>query len=68
MSSSVSSQYSLCDNIWHKVKITVRQNVLSLQVDEGSIVEDSLPNRLASTDTQAPLYIGGSDGRSSHIQ
>ena len=60
--STMNKDYSLCDNQWHKVKAIVKKNVVSLQVDDGAVVEDSWISDVTTTNTKGPLYLGGTEG------
>ncbi|XP_052775570.1 laminin subunit alpha-2-like [Mya arenaria] len=56
---SIKSEYGLCDNVWHKVKVTVMENSISLQVDDGEILKDFTANDVKNMKTKSALYIGG---------
>lgn len=40
----------------------VQSNVISLLVDDGTKVEDSVTADVTATKTKSPLYIGGKEG------
>ncbi|CAH2284950.1 laminin subunit alpha-3 [Pelobates cultripes] len=49
---------ALCDGQWHRIKVTKKENVLKLEIDEQS-EQTSGPRSATYTNTAAPLYIGG---------
>uniref|UniRef100_F7CRB3 Laminin subunit alpha-3 n=1 Tax=Monodelphis domestica TaxID=13616 RepID=F7CRB3_MONDO len=58
MLTSVTPQQSLCDGQWHSVAVTLKQNLLQLDLDTDSSSETGqLPSLPGSN--QQPLYLGG---------
>ncbi|XP_044538899.1 laminin subunit alpha-3 [Gracilinanus agilis] len=58
MLTSVTPQQSLCDGHWHSVAVTLKQNLLQLDLDTDSSSETGqLPTLPGSN--QQPLYLGG---------
>uniref|UniRef100_A0A4X2JNT0 Laminin subunit alpha 3 n=1 Tax=Vombatus ursinus TaxID=29139 RepID=A0A4X2JNT0_VOMUR len=58
MLTSVTPKQSLCDGQWHSVAVTLKENLLQLDLDTDSSYETGeLPNLPASI--QQPLYLGG---------
>lgn len=59
-----SSTYYLCDNNWHRVKVTLINEEMTLYVD-GKNKMYWLPDNghLTEARTNSPLYIGGIAGK-----
>ncbi|XP_032149077.1 laminin subunit alpha-3 isoform X4 [Sapajus apella] len=57
-STSVTPKQSLCDGQWHSVAVTIKQHILSLELDtDSSFTAGRMPFPPAST--QEPLHLGG---------
>ncbi|XP_017354061.1 laminin subunit alpha-3 isoform X4 [Cebus imitator] len=57
-STSVTPKQSLCDGQWHSVAVTIKQHILSLELDtDSSFTAGQMPFPPAST--QEPLHLGG---------
>ncbi|XP_069690531.1 laminin subunit alpha-2 isoform X2 [Periplaneta americana] len=54
------SQFTVCDNKWHRVKAFFENDVLNLKVDNFTTVYGHSGNgQLTEASTNSPLYIGG---------
>ncbi|KAL3869140.1 hypothetical protein ACJMK2_041857 [Sinanodonta woodiana] len=51
--------YKYCNNQWHRIQANVIDNVVTLQVDGDEPIASPSPGATRLTETNAPLYIGG---------
>ena len=61
--SNYNTEYHLCDNQWHKVKVSVITGVITLQVDNQPSESANFSGEIISG-TTAPVFIGGLPGES----
>ena len=61
--SSFNTEYHLCDNQWHKVKASVINGVITLQVDNQPSETANISGEINGAAT-APVFIGGLPGKS----